>query len=47
MDAVIAEMKRQKFKGPISVEYEYNWENNAPDVAKSVQYFRTVYGKTK
>ena len=44
---VIAEMKRQKFKGPISVEYEYHWENNGPEVAESVKYFRSTYLKTK
>lgn len=47
VDAVIAEMKRQKFKGPISVEYEYHWENNGPEVAESVKYFRKAYEKTK
>lgn len=43
VDEVIAEMKRQKFKGPISVEYEHNWEHSAPEVAKSVAYFREAY----
>jgi len=47
VDAVMAEMKRQKFKGPISVEYEYHWENNAPEVAESVKYFRKTYLKLK
>ncbi|GAB3995481.1 hypothetical protein GCM10028807_35720 [Spirosoma daeguense] len=41
--AVIAEMKRQKFKGPISVEYEYHWENNGPEIAESVINFRKIY----
>ncbi|GAB3948993.1 hypothetical protein GCM10028805_24610 [Spirosoma harenae] len=40
---VIAEMKRQKFKGPISVEYEYHWENNGPEIAESVKNFRKIY----
>lgn len=40
IDAVIKELKRQKFKGIISAEYEYNWDNNTDDVAKSVAYFR-------
>ncbi|OZI08060.1 endonuclease [Siphonobacter sp. BAB-5385] len=43
--AVIAEMKRQKFKGPISAEYEYHWENNAPEIAESVKNFRMIYTK--
>jgi sugar phosphate isomerase/epimerase len=47
VDAVMAEMKRQKFKGPISVEYEYHWENNGPEVAESVKYFRSTYLKLK
>lgn len=47
VNEVMAEMKRQKFKGPISVEYEYHWENNGPEVAKSVQYFRETYVKLK
>lgn len=37
---VIAELKRQKFKGIISAEYEYNWFTNSADVAASVQNFR-------
>ncbi len=47
VNGVIAEMKRQNFKGPISVEYEYNWEHSAPEVAKSVQYFRSAYKTVK
>jgi len=47
VDAVIAELKRQKFKGPISAEYEYHWENNGPEVAESVKYFRETYVKQK
>ncbi|MBA4168087.1 MAG: sugar phosphate isomerase/epimerase [Chitinophagaceae bacterium] len=38
--SVIRELKRQGFKGPISAEYEYNWDNNTPDVTASVKYFR-------
>lgn len=39
---VIAELKRQQFKGVISAEYEYNWENNIPDVTASVINFRKI-----
>ncbi len=45
VDQVIAEMKRQKFKGPISVEYEYHWENNGPEIAESVKNFREIYSR--
>jgi sugar phosphate isomerase/epimerase len=45
--AVLAEMKRQKFKGPISAEYEYHWENNGPEIAESVKNFRRMYAEVK
>ncbi|WP_273210639.1 sugar phosphate isomerase/epimerase family protein [Runella zeae] len=45
VDQVIAEMKRQKFKGPISVEYEYHWEDNGPEIAESVKNFREIYSR--
>jgi sugar phosphate isomerase/epimerase len=40
IDGVIMELKRQRFKGLLSVEYEHNWYNNVPDVTESVNYFR-------
>lgn len=39
---VIEELKRQGFKGNISAEYEYNWEDNAGDVKVSVANFRKL-----
>ncbi|QMU31140.1 sugar phosphate isomerase/epimerase family protein [Adhaeribacter radiodurans] len=45
VDGVLAELKRQNFKGLFSAEYEYNWENSAPDVTASVQYFREAVQK--
>lgn len=45
--AVIAELKRQHFKGPISAEYEYHWENNGPEIAESVKNFRDLYNRVK
>lgn len=39
---VVEELKRQNFKGMISVEYEYNWFNSGPEVAASVKYFRSI-----
>lgn len=38
--AIIQELKNQQFKGMISVEYEYNWDNSVPEVKASVDYFR-------
>ncbi|MGV3761075.1 sugar phosphate isomerase/epimerase family protein [Parapedobacter sp.] len=42
VEGVIAELKRQGFKGNISAEYEHNWENNAGDVKQSVANFRDI-----
>jgi sugar phosphate isomerase/epimerase len=37
--ALLAEIKRQGFKGVFSIEYEYNWENSLPEIAKCVANF--------
>jgi len=42
VEGVIAELKRQGFKGNISAEYEHNWEDNAGDVKQSVINFRNI-----
>jgi len=47
VEAVIAELKRQRFKGPISAEYEYHWANNGPEIAESVKNFRAIYNRVK
>ncbi|GAB3809218.1 hypothetical protein GCM10028819_50080 [Spirosoma humi] len=47
VEQVIAELKRQHFKGPISAEYEYHWENNGPEIAESVTNFREIYNRVK
>lgn len=39
---VIQELKRQGFEGNISCEYEYNWEDNQPDVKQSISNFRKM-----
>ena len=36
---MLAELKRQKFKGVFCVEYEYNWENSMPEIAECVKFF--------
>jgi sugar phosphate isomerase/epimerase len=40
ISGVLDELKRQKFSGVFSVEYEHNWENSMPDIAQSLKYFR-------
>lgn len=36
---IFAELKRQNFKGMLSVERENNWQNNMPDVKETVRYY--------
>jgi len=36
---VLAELKRQNFKGMFSIEREANWNNNVPDVIANRDYF--------
>ncbi len=45
IEGVIKELKRQKFKGVISAEYEHNWLNNTPEVAESAKNFRAIVSK--
>lgn len=45
--AVLEELKRQNFKGPLFAEYEYNWENNAPEIGKSINYVKEVVREMK
>ena len=40
--AWLTEIKRQGIKAVFSIEYEYNWENSVPDIAKCVAYFDQV-----
>jgi len=44
--AVLDEYKAQGFDGPISVEYESNWENNVVDAAACIGFVRG-YGAKK
>jgi len=43
--AILKELKRQKFAGNISIEYEYNWKNSVTDVAQSVGFVRGLAQK--
>lgn len=44
---VIAELKRQHFKGALSAEYEYNWLTNSADIAASAVNFRKLVAESK
>jgi len=39
---MLEELARQGFKGVFSVEYEYNWDNSVPDIAKGVEFFNAT-----
>jgi sugar phosphate isomerase/epimerase len=38
--AILDELKRQGFAGNVSIEYEYLWENNVPEVAQCIGFVR-------
>jgi len=40
--AVMEELRRQNFSGPIFVECEHDWENNLGDVKYAVEYLREM-----
>ncbi|HRQ89960.1 MAG TPA: sugar phosphate isomerase/epimerase [Bacteroidia bacterium] len=40
MVGILAELKAQGFDGPLSIEYEHNWENSLPEVRACVEYVK-------
>jgi sugar phosphate isomerase/epimerase len=38
--ALLAELRRQKFDGNISIEYEYNWDDSVADIAQCIGFVR-------
>jgi len=36
----LTELKAQRFKGNIAIEYEYNWENSVPEVTKCIEFVK-------
>jgi sugar phosphate isomerase/epimerase len=44
--ALLAEMKRQNFQGPISIEYEHNWLESLPEIGQCVVNFHALTTKT-
>lgn len=45
VEGILNELKRQKFKGLFSIEYEYNWENSVPDIKQCILYFDKTVDK--
>jgi sugar phosphate isomerase/epimerase len=39
---MLTEILRQKIKAVFSIEYEHNWDNSVPEIAKCVEYFDKV-----
>jgi sugar phosphate isomerase/epimerase len=37
---ILTALARLGFEGTFSIEYEYNWYNNVPEIAKCVEWFR-------
>jgi sugar phosphate isomerase/epimerase len=45
MPAVLNELQRQKFAGPISIEYEYNWDSSLPEIRQCITAFNAAVAK--
>ena len=43
---VLDALKAMNFDGPISVEYEYNWDNSVPEIKECISFVR-AYGEKK
>lgn len=44
---ILTEYRAQGFEGPMSVEYEYNWENNAEDAKACIEFVKNWTGPKK
>lgn len=42
--ACLDELKAQGFTGNISIEYEFNWDNNVPEVTQCIDFVRNYGG---
>lgn len=40
MNAVLMALKRQKYNGIMSIEYEHNWTKSVPEIKECVQYLK-------
>jgi len=45
--AIFQELKRQNFKGMLSIEHESNWYHSLPDVVETVRYYNDQVAKLK
>lgn len=42
---ILAAFEKMKMTGSVSVEYEYNWDTNVPEVAQCIGYVNGIYGR--
>jgi len=47
MLAVLKELQRQKFTGPISIEYEFNWESSIPEIRQCIAAYNREVAQLK
>lgn len=47
MKGILEELNRQGYKGTFAIEYEYNWDNNVPEIRDSIAYFNSVASTLK
>ncbi len=45
IEGILDELRRQGYPGPITVEYQNNWDNSVPDVAKCIDFIRNSAAK--
>jgi len=36
---ILADLKTRGYRGTFSIEYEHNWDNSMPDIARCIEYF--------
>ena len=46
LPAILDEVRKHGFAGNVSIEYEYNWKTNLPEISQCVGYLR-AYSKTR
>ena len=44
--AILDEVRKHGFAGNVSIEYEYNWKSNLPEIAQCAGYLR-AYSKLR
>jgi sugar phosphate isomerase/epimerase len=45
--AILDEVRKQGFAGNVTIEYEYNWKTNVPEIAQCVGYLRAYANSHK